>query len=725
MTRGWIVWSPSRSWLLILADKPEVRERFEREARTIASLNHSHICTLYDVGHQDGTDFLVMEYLDGETLATRLLKGPLPLEQVLQDAIEIADALDKAHRKGVTHRDIKPGNVMLTKSGTKLLDFGLAKLKEAAAPVDSVSQMPTLSHNPTAQGTLLGTVQYMAPEQVEGKNDEIDARTDIFAFGALMYEMATGKKAFEGKTQASLIAKILETDPPPVSSLQPMTPATLDHVVKRCLAKGPDERWQSAGDIAHELKWIAEGVSQGAPLLAAPAKGMSALSRPALFLSLSALLLGAVIAGIAAWILKPAPPVAPPVSRFEYDLPRSQQFRNTGRAVMALSPDGSRFVYNTTQGLYLRSMDEFDARLIPETEVPLTNPFFSPDGQWVGYWQDGQLKKIAISGGVAVTICPATNPYGVSWASDNTILFAQLEGIQRVSVNGRTPELIIKSEKGEQFDGPQLLLGGEWVMFAVRKGAGSWDDARLVVQSLKTKERRDLGQNGSDARYVPTGHIVYALGDNLFAIPFDLATLSVIGSPVPAAKGVFRASVTAAANYGISDGAGSLVYIAGGGVAQAVSISWMDREGNFKPLLKTPSHYYDLVFSPDGKRLAMDIGDGTKTDIWVYELEHDILTRLTFAVRTVCPAGLPTVSESSIRLRTKTGRRTSGGYARMARGAQRLAKSDGAQYWASWRPDGKVLAFGQVNPGTNDDVMTLPSRVTKRSAGRSERPSPL
>src|SRR3990172_4316718 len=249
-----------------LADKPELRERFEREAKTIAGLNHPHICTLFDIGRQDGIDYLVMEYLEGETLAMRLLKGPLPLEQVLQYAIEISDALDKAHRKGVTHRDIKPGNVMLTKSGTKLLDFGLAKLKQAAIPAATpISQMPTLSHNPTIEGSLLGTVQYMAPEQVEGKVDEIDGRTDIFAFGALVHEMATGRKAFEGKSSASVLGAIMVSEPPPISSLQPMTPPALDRVVKKCLRKDPEERWQSARDVTDELKWIAEGGSHAVP----------------------------------------------------------------------------------------------------------------------------------------------------------------------------------------------------------------------------------------------------------------------------------------------------------------------------------------------------------------------------------------------------------------------------------------------------------------------------
>jgi serine/threonine protein kinase len=249
-----------------LADKPDLRERFEREARTIAALNHPHICTLYDIGHQDGIDYLVMEYLEGETLAQRLAKGPLPLDQVLQFAIEIADALDKAHRKGVTHRDLKPGNIMLTKSGSKLLDFGLAKLRQSGALAAPLSQLPTANDPLTAQGTIVGTLQYMAPEQVEGKTNEIDARTDIFAFGVVVYEMATGKKAFEGKSQASLIAKILETDPPPMSSLQPMTPPALDRVVKKCLAKEPEKRWQAASDVCDELKWLAEsGTQTGMP----------------------------------------------------------------------------------------------------------------------------------------------------------------------------------------------------------------------------------------------------------------------------------------------------------------------------------------------------------------------------------------------------------------------------------------------------------------------------
>src|ERR1700680_701739 len=279
-----------------LADRAELRERFEREAKTIASLNHSHICTLYDTGHQDDIDFLVMEYIDGETLAQRLQKGALPIQQVLQYAIEISDALDKAHRKGITHRDLKPGNIMLIKSGTKLLDFGLAKLKQEAIPAIPESQLPTMKSAITGEGTVLGTLQYMAPEQVEAK--EVDARTDIFAFGAVVYEMATGKKAFEGKTSASVMAKILEAEPPSMASLQPMTPPALDRVVKKCLAKDPDQRWQTASDLCGELRWISEGGSQVTSVPATAVKGTRALGGRALILSLGALLLVAVVTGL-------------------------------------------------------------------------------------------------------------------------------------------------------------------------------------------------------------------------------------------------------------------------------------------------------------------------------------------------------------------------------------------------------------------------------------------
>src|ERR1700682_3798784 len=305
-----------------LADRAELRERFEREARAIASLNHPHICTIYDIGHQDEIDYLVMEYLEGETLAQRLVKGSLPLEQVLQYAIEIADALDKAHRKGITHRDLKPGNVMLTNSGTKLLDFGLAKLKQEAVPTIPDSQLPTMKSAITGEGTILGTLQYMAPEQVEAK--EVDARTDIFAFGAVVYEMATSRKAFEGKTSASVMAKIMEADPPSMTSLQPMTPPALDRVVKRCLAKDPDKRWQTASDLCEELKWIAEGGSQASVTVAAGRQQES--KKHVMWMAAAVAIAVAVIAAAAFYLRRTPPPTEKQAVRFTVGPPEKGSF---------------------------------------------------------------------------------------------------------------------------------------------------------------------------------------------------------------------------------------------------------------------------------------------------------------------------------------------------------------------------------------------------------------
>ena len=408
-----------------VADSPASKERFEREARTIASLNHPHICTLYDIGHQDGIDYLVMEYLEGETLAQRLVKGPLPLDQVLQYAIEIADALDKAHRKGITHRDLKPGNIMLTKSGTKLLDFGLAKLREDAAPDIPLSQLPT-KENVTAQGTIVGTLQYMAPEQVEGKGEEIDARTDIFAFGAVVYEMVTGKKAFEGKSSASVMAKILETDPPPMSSLQPMTPPALDHLVRRCLAKEPDERRQTASDLCRELKWLAEGGAQTSMPAGATADRVRMLRRRALVAGLACLIVAGV-ASLATWSLKPAPVGQPkPVSRLTITLPAGDKLAAQDYPAVAISPDGTQLAYVAIRGgarqIYLRGLDSLEARPVAGTDGSDT-PFFSPDGQWLAFFAGGKLRKVSVNGGAAVTLSEAANGHSLTWGSQGMIVF--------------------------------------------------------------------------------------------------------------------------------------------------------------------------------------------------------------------------------------------------------------------------------------------------------------
>ncbi len=595
-----------------LAGSSELRERFDREARTIASLSHLHICTLYDIGHQDGTDYLVMEYLEGETLTQRLAKGPLPRDQTLRLATEIAGALDAAHRKGVTHRDLKPGNVMLTKSGAKLLDFGLAKLRHDVRPASGSSQLATLTEAITQHGTILGTPQYMAPEQLEGK--EAYARTDIFAFGAVVYEMATGKKPFEGKSQASVIAAILERDPPPIASFQPMSPLALDRIVKKCLAKDPEKRWQAASDVCDALHWISEEGVSGIATSPAPRTG-----RRWVLVSALACILAAAVAAIAVWLLKPAAPK--PVTRFAMSLPPSQVLARV-RPAIAISPDGTRLAYAAGQ-LYLRAMDGLEARAIPGTEGA-RNPFFSPDGQWLGFYAGGKLKKVALSGGEPVTLgdVAAAAAFGATWSSHGMIAFAGAltSPIQQVSDTGGNPQPLTRLETGEiRHILPEFSPDGVSLLFTMPTGGGS---GKVAVQSLKTGERRILLEAGFQPRYAPSGHIVYQQGANLMAAPFDLRRLAVTGAAVPVIEGVLPLQ------YSFSS-TGSLVYVPGFLQAAQLRLVWVDRRGTEQPVPAPPHGYVMPRVSPDGQRVAATIAEAD-SQIWLYDLGRDTLTRLTF-----------------------------------------------------------------------------------------------
>jgi eukaryotic-like serine/threonine-protein kinase len=705
-----------------LADRSELRERFEREARTIAGLNHPHICTLHDIGRQDGTDYLVMEYLEGETLAQRLEKGSLPLEQVLQYAIEISDALDKAHRKGVTHRDLKPGNIMLTKSGTKLLDFGLAKLKQEAAPANvSLSDLPTANEPLTAQGSIVGTMQYMAPEQVEGK--EVDARTDIFAFGAVVYEMATGKRAFEGKTQASLIAKILETDPLPISSLEPMTPPALDRVAKRCLAKEPDERCQSAKDLTDELKWIAVDGSQAGLAPTVTVKGIHALGRRELILSVGTLVFGAAIAGLATWNLKPS--WQKPVTRTVINLPPGQQLAGleNGPAV-ALSPDGTRLVYVARQGgiqqLYLRAMDSFEAKPISGTEEA-TAPFFSPDSQWIGFFAAGKLKKISVSGGAALLLADAAYFGGASWGSQGMIAFTptpNVSALQQVADEGGAPRPLSHFEKGDvSHRWPEFLPGGKAVLFAAGPTAVTFTNAQVAVQSVGTGQRRNLIQRGMSPRYAPSGHLVYAQGGSLMAVPFDPERLEVTGTAVPVVDGVLQSPVTGAAQYTIS-ATGSLIYVPGGVQATQLSLVWVDRHGAEQPIAAPEHAYFTPRLSPDGRRVAVGITE-SDSQIWLYDLGRDTMTRFTFdGDYNPVPAWTPDGKRIAFESNKEGAPNLFWQLADGSGGLERLTTSEYIQVPMSWSPDGKLLAFMEVNPITGVDIWVL--RTGDPSAGSEQ-----
>jgi Tol biopolymer transport system component/predicted Ser/Thr protein kinase len=711
-----------------LSDRAELRQRFEREARSVASLNHPHICTLHDIGCQDGTDYLVMEYLEGETLAQRLTKGPLPLDQVLHYAIEIADALDKAHRKGITHRDLKPGNIMLTKSGTKLLDFGLAKLKqEASSPKSTLSQRPTANDSITAQGTILGTLQYMAPEQVEGK--EADARTDIFAFGTMVYEMATGKRAFEGKSQASLIARILETDPPPISSLQPMTPPSLDRAVKKCLAKEPEKRWQDASDLCDELRWIAEVGSQISPPPATSAKGMRALGRRPLIVGAGALVLAAAIGGIAVWFAKPTPaPPAKPLTRLSLDLGPEAM---TGLDLsVGISPDGRRLVFpargpDGKQQLATRLLDQAEPTTLPGTEGA-SGQFFSPDGQWIGFFTGGQLRKISVQGGAPVPVTPAvdTSWVGGSWGKDGNIILSasgNTSPLYRIPAAGGVAQLLTKLGPGElTHRWPQVLPDGSAVLFTASPALSSWDNANIEAISLRTGQVKIVQRGGYYGRYLRSGHLVYLHQGVLFGVKFDPEKLEESDAPLPILGDVAANPVTGGGQFDFST-TGTFVYAAGKSSAQAWQVAWLDGSGKMQPLIATPGTYSQPRLSPDGRKLAF-IGD--TSDIYVYDLERDTTTRLTFTDSANAPVWAPDGKHLLY------GSISNDFCIYWIRGdglgdPQLLLKSTNPAVPWSVSPDGRHLAYRGTDPDTGLDIWTLPLDLTDPEHPKPGKPEPF
>ncbi|OFW30901.1 MAG: hypothetical protein A3H97_19275 [Acidobacteria bacterium RIFCSPLOWO2_02_FULL_65_29] len=611
-----------------VASDPQFRERFDREARVVSSLEHPNICALYDVGRENGVDFLVMQFLDGQTLAERLTSGPLPLDQALDCAVDVCSALAAAHRRGIVHRDLKPGNVMLTKGGAKLLDFGLAKTTMPV--VANVSAGPTWAGPLTAHGTILGTLQYMAPEQLEGK--EADPRTDIFAFGVVLYEMLTGRKAFEGSSQASLITAIMSAQPMPIAACQPLAPPAIDHIVRICLAKDPDARFQSAHDMLVDLKWIVEGGSLTAGSGLAVGTPRRARARLGAAAGIAA---AAVVASLGTWwLIRPQSAPAPVVVRATVVLPATAAVQ-AGRftaANVAISPDGTRIVYAGAAGdgsqLYLRSLDGQEVAPIAGTEDAL-NPFFSPDGQWVAFFADGKLKKVPVVGGAAQTLCDAEFVFGGAWSADGTIVFGgSLQGgLLRVSSNGGQPEAFTKLDKGDgSHRWPALMPGSRDVLFAV--GAGfNWDDARIAVQSLDSTEHRILPDVGTSPRYVPTGHLIFARAGSLFAAPFDLARRATTGPAVLLFQDLSTTALGGNAQYALST-AGTLVYVPGGGEDVRRSLVWVDRKGIADALSGTLRGFEIPRLSPDGERVAVTIREGD-ADVWIVELRRGMLTRIT------------------------------------------------------------------------------------------------
>ena len=706
------------------SSNPVRKQRFEREAKTISSLNHPHICVLYDVGHQDGVDYLVMECVEGETLAKRLEKGGLPLEQVLKFGTQIADALDKAHRSGVVHRDLKPGNIMLTPTGAKLLDFGLAKPVAPLASMATLTAGVTQSSPVTEQGAIVGTFQYMSPEQIEGK--ELDGRSDIFSLGAVLYEMLTGQRAFQGKSQLSVASAILEKEPTPISTVKPLTPPALDHAIKKCLTKLPEERWQSASDLAGELKWIGEAGSQAG----VPAPVISHRKLRERLMQAAAALFALIAIGFALRAPKPPQPM-----RLSVEIGvDATLFTEWGPSVI-LSPDGTRLAFvaaasDKKRRMYVRSLDQLQATALSGTENA-RNPFFSLDGQWLGFFADGKLKKISVQGGAAVMLCDAPNDRGGSWGEDGTIVFTPdiRMALSKVSSAGGTPQPLTTLDKqtGEfSHRWPQVLPGGKAVLFTSSITSISYEDADIVVYSMSSGQRKTLLHGGYHPRCLASGHIVYMHEGTLFAVPFDLKRLEVTGQPAPIFEGVIGVPSTGGAQFSFSE-TGNLVYVAGRGGFENVSIYWMDRQGKFTPLRATPGDYSNLAFSPDGKRLALEINDGKRIDIWVYEWERDTLTRLTFGgEENFRPVWTPDGQRITYSSFEKSGEFSL--YWKQADGAGdalRLTESKNEKYAQSWRPDGKVLAFYQLNPGSSWDILTLAVEGNEKSGWKPGESKPF
>jgi Tol biopolymer transport system component len=687
-----------------LAATAEVRQRFEREARTISKLSHAHICALYDVGRQGDIEYLVMELLEGESLAERLARGPLSLEQTLRYGGQIADALDKAHRQGVIHRDLKPGNVMLTKSGVKLLDFGLAKTLEAPAPQSSASVLPTQVSPVTQAGTVLGTFQYMAPEQLEGK--EADARTDIFALGAVLYEMATGRKAFAGSSQASLIAAILQSDPPPISSVQPLAPPTLDRVARACLAKDPEDRTQSAHDVAAELRWIGESSQSGAGAPVTSSRPRRT-GREAIAWIVAAI----AVAGLA-WALLSARPPATVDRRLEVALLPADG--TSGWGPIALSRDGSQLAYvavgaDGRRRLYVRALNRLEARVLPGTEHA-KYPFWSPDGRSLGFFDDASMNRIDLAGGPPRRLAPVADPRGGTWNAEGTIVFVPSPGVGllRMPASGgaASPLTTLDSKRQEtSHRWPNFLPDGKHVLMLVRRPG---DPERLVVDvvSLPDGKRHRVLEADSSAEY-SNGRIFFLRGTTLFAQPFDAEALKTAGEASPVADKVWRdPQMDGLTAFSVASG-GEVAY-RGGGLA-LTQVSWFDRSGRKLRSIGSPGVYSRPRLAPDGRRYIIDVTDIGKSNSYIQVFDEESRSTMTFGEWNDSQASW---APDGTRIAYSSDR--NGPFDIFVKdavggGAEKpLIENANWKYPESWSKDGRWLLYREIDPKTKGDLWILP-----------------
>ncbi len=638
---------------LHLSADPEAKQRFDREARSISSLAHPNICHLYDVGHQDGTDFLVMEFLEGETLASRIQKGPMPTEQVLKVGTEICEGLEKAHKTGVVHRDLKPANIMLTKSGAKLMDFGLAKSTVAVAVPNSSMTSPLgtpASNQPLTQaGAIVGTFQYMSPEQVEGK--EADARSDIFSLGTVLYEMATAHRAFDGKTMAGVMAGILERDPAPISSVQPSSPLTLDRLVKTCLAKDPDERWQTAHDVKLQLQSMREAGSQfsaaasvattaaAAEAASAAASAQSRRNRDRTLLILGTALLTAIVAGALGYLAHSAKPETKLAATIT--LPSNLQIEPYNIS-FAFSPDGQKIAFigvgeDGRGNLYIRPLDTEIPQLLAGTEGA-ASPFWSPDGRSVGFFADKKLKRIDVANASVTVLCDAPAGRGGTWSRGGVILFAPSNqtGLSTVTATGGTPTPIttLGTEIGTDRV-PFFLPDGKHALF-VRSSLQFTAPGTVSVLDISSKKIEKLFDSDSEAQYAEPGYLLFSRDGNLLAQSFNASSMKLSGEPIVVAQHIAFNAVRRAAQFAVSK-SGLLLYALDKGISIKQLTSFNLDDGTELAKIGEPNRFLSFRLSPDDHRAVAAIADGKSSSIasdksvWIYDLARASTLRLTFS----------------------------------------------------------------------------------------------
>jgi serine/threonine-protein kinase len=646
-----------------IARDPERISRFEREARLLAAMNHPNIAALYGMEEADGRHFLVMELVEGETLAERLRRGPIPVVETLKTAQQIVEALEAAHDKGIIHRDLKPANVKFTREGkVKVLDFGLAKAMETRSAggsgTEAFSNSPTVSMAATNAGIILGTAAYMSPEQANGL--AADTRSDLFSLGSVLYEMLSGRQPFQGKTLSEVLASVLVREPD-WNSLPPNLHPRVYELLRRCLEKDPRRRWHAAGDVRVEIeKLLADPGGLEEP------SGASSVSKPLWRRAipvLGAAIVGAFLTAVAFVRLSPAPP-QPLVARFSITLPRDQGL-NDFNVPIALSADSTKLVYVTSSQLFLRNLAEAEARPVTGTMGAGTPVLFSPDGQWIFFWSftDGELRKVAVTGGASIRLCKCPQPMGITW-HDNHILWGEAgKGIMRLSEDGGEPETLVSIKTGELAHGPQVLDDGRAMLFTLSPQAmaneEAWDAAQIVVQPLPAGERKVLVRGGSDGRYLPTGHLLYALGRNILAVLLDPKTLEPRGSPAVVLEGVMRPAsfVSGAAGLTLSDN-GTLAYVpADISLSTRNVLAMADKTGKIETLPLPPGDYRIPRISPNGKQIAFEQHTDQNSSMWIYEPGSGRQPRkLTFDAN----SSFPVWSSDSQRVIFHSGNLTSG-----------------------------------------------------------------